>query len=68
MENKGQQLQRYVTFTIYAFKGALPGLRRLLVTKSPLKMLLISPQQLFSFSRNLLFCLDNFGRVAKRFD
>ena len=31
-------------------------------------MLFISPQKLFSFSRYLTFCLDFFGRVAKRFD
>ena len=31
-------------------------------------MLFISPQKLFSFSRYLTFCLDFFGRVAKRLD
>ena len=31
-------------------------------------MLIISPQKLFSFSRHLSFCLDAFGRVAKRLD
>ena len=32
------------------------------------KMLFISPQKLYSFSRHLTFCLDFFGRVAKRLD
>ena len=29
-------------------------------------MFFISPKKLFSFSRYLTFCLDFFGRVAKR--
>ena len=42
-------------------KGALSGLKQHLATESPLrmmKMLFISPQKLFSFSRYLSFCLD----------
>ena len=42
-------------------EGALSDLRQFLVTQSPLKimkMLFISPQKLFLFSRYLSFCLD----------
>ena len=43
------------------FKGALTALRQFLATENPLKrwkMLFISPQKLFLFSRYLSFCLD----------
>ena len=39
-------------------KGTLSGLRKFLATESPLKVLFISPQKLFSFSRYLSCCLD----------
>ena len=45
------------------FKGALSGVRQFLATGSPLKlvkMLFISPQKLFLFSRCSNFCFDFF--------
>ena len=44
-----------------SFKGTLSGLRQFLAIENPLKwwkMLFISPEKLFSFSRYLNFCLD----------
>ena len=49
--------------TSNVFKGALSGLRQFLATGSPLKlvkMLFISPQKLFLFSRCSNFCFDFF--------
>ena len=40
------------------FKGILSGLRQFLAAESPLKMLFISHQKVFSFSRYFSFCLD----------
>ena len=49
-------------------KSAFSGLRQFLATENPLKMmkmLFISPYNLFSFSRYLNFCLDFFvGKAA----
>ena len=49
--------------TSNVFKGALSGVRQFLATGSPLKlvkMLFISPQKLFLFSRCSNFCFDFF--------
>ena len=48
------------------FKGAVLGLRHLLATESPLKMM----KNVFYFTENALFVLKifSFGHVAKRLD
>ena len=45
-------------YSIVPSKGALSGLRQVLAIESALKMLFISCQKHFSFSRYLSFCLD----------
>ena len=50
----------------FVIKDAFSGLRQFLATESTLKMmkmLFISPQKLFSFSRHLIFCLDFLGML-----
>ena len=45
-------------FVLREFKGALSGLRQLKALQKWWKMLFISSQKLFSFSRYLSFCFD----------
>ena len=62
IEDKSKSLWHH-QFTKQEFKDPLSSLPQFLTTESPLKgwkMLFISPQKLFSFSRYLSFCLDFF--------
>ena len=45
-------------------KGALSGLRQFLTTESPLKLLFISPQKLFLFSRYLVLPFWLYNEIA----
>ena len=57
LSSTNKRKQFYLGF----LKDPLSGLREFLTIESPLKLMenaFISPQKLFSFSRNLDFCLD----------
>ena len=66
MTTQEQCLKHNFVTPLMFFKGAVLGLRHLLATESPLKMM----KNVFYFTENALFVLNifSFGHVAKRLD